>query len=103
MEYSREELEKITELFKILSDATRVQIIHSLSDEKCVSELAQELGMAQPAVSHQLSVLKANKLVTRKRKGKQIYYQLSNDFIKRVLKMGEKYVHPIKINSSNHA
>lgn len=92
MEHSTEELNQIAELFKILSDVTRIQMIYRLSDEKCVSELAQELGMAHSAVSHQLSILKINKLVHKKRKGKQIYYQLSDDSIKSLLKKGEEYI-----------
>ncbi len=96
MEHSREELERMSELFKVLSDVTRIQMIFRLNNEKCVSELAQELGMAHSAVSHQLSVLKVNKLVRKKRRGKQIYYRLSDDFIETVLKMSERYVCQIK-------
>ncbi len=91
MEKSREELDRIAELFKTLGDVTRIQILYGLEDEKCVSELARELDMTHSAVSHQLSVLKINRLVNKSRKGKQIYYQLSDDSIKSLLKMGENY------------
>lgn len=91
MEKSREELDRIAELFKTLGDVTRIKILYGLEDEKCVSELARELDMTHSAVSHQLSVLKINRLVNKSRKGKQIYYQLSDDSIKSLLKMGENY------------
>lgn len=91
MEKSREELDRIAELFKTLGDVTRIQMLYSLEDKKCVSELAKELDMTHSAVSHQLSVLKINKLVHKNRKGKQIYYRLSDDAIKSLLKMGENY------------
>ena len=37
MEKSREELDRIAELFKTLGDVTRIQILYGLEDEKCVS------------------------------------------------------------------
>ena len=89
MEHSKEELEQIAELFKILSDVTRIQIIYRLTDKKCVSELAQELDMTDSAVSHQLRILKASRLVMKERKGKQIYYRLSDDVVKAILRMAE--------------
>lgn len=91
MEKLKEELDQTAELFKALGDATRIQMLYRLGDEKCVSELARELDMTHSAVSHQLSVLKINKLVHKNRKGKQIYYRLSDDSIKSLLKMGENY------------
>ena len=91
MEKPGEELDRMAELFKPLDDATRIQMLYRLGDEKCVSELAKELDMTHSAVSHQISVLKINKLVNKSRKGKQIYYQLSDDSIKSLLKMGENY------------
>lgn len=70
MEKLKEELGQTAELFKTLGDATRIQMLYRLGDEKCVSELAKELDMTHSAVSHQLSVLKINRLVNKRRKGK---------------------------------
>jgi len=65
------------ELFKALADETRLRILHSLfENEKCVSALMQELGLAQSHVSHHLKILKVAKLVTSWRDGHRICYKL---------------------------
>jgi DNA-binding transcriptional ArsR family regulator len=47
--------------------------------EYCVSELEQILGLGQPSLSQQLGVLRQEELVTTRRAGKQIYYQIASD------------------------
>ena len=65
------------ELFKALADATRLKILHSLFEkEKCVSELMDELQLAQSHVSHHLKVLKVAGLVEALRDGQRICYRL---------------------------
>ncbi len=81
-------LEKITGVFKTLGDTTRLKIICMLDSEICVSELAKKLEMEQSAVSHQLSILKAGGLVDKRRDGKQVYYKLTDNNIRQVLKAG---------------
>ena len=87
-----EEIDQITELFKVLSDPARVRIIWMLNDEICVSELAEKLSMTQSAVSHQLGVLKVNGLVQKRRNGKQMYYKLTDKHVRQVLKIGIEHV-----------
>ena len=54
----------LTEFFKMLGNPTRIHILLLLMEQDgCVSGLAEQLGMTQSAVSHQLSLLKSNKLV----------------------------------------
>ena len=54
----------LAELFKVFGDSTRVKILYALFEsELCVGDIAQLLGLTQTAVSHQLRVLKTNKLV----------------------------------------
>ena len=61
---NQNEFEALAELFKIFGTPTRLQIMYALVDkEKCVYDIAQELGMSQSAISHQLSILKQNRLV----------------------------------------
>ena len=54
----------LAELFKVFGDSTRVKLLYALFEEElCVQDMAQLLNISQSAVSHQLQILKANKLV----------------------------------------
>ena len=65
------ELYDLSELFKVFGDSTRIQILFVLFEaEVCVCDLAEALHMTQSAISHQLRILKQNKLVKIRREGK---------------------------------
>lgn len=65
---SEVELDRLTQFFKLLADPTRVRLILLLSKgEWYVRELSDKLGTTQSAVSHQLSMLKSNHLVSKRR------------------------------------
>ena len=67
-------------LLKVLSHPDRLLLMCQLSQgEYCVSELEQILGLGQPSLSQQLGVLRQEELVTTRRAGKQIYYQIASD------------------------
>ena len=60
------ELYDLAELFKVFGDSTRIQILFVLFEaEVCVCDLAEALHMTQSAISHQLRILKQNKLENR--------------------------------------
>jgi DNA-binding transcriptional ArsR family regulator len=66
-------------LMKVLANADRLMLLCQLSQgEKCVSELEEQLGILQPTLSQQLTVLRNEALVTTRREGKNIYYQISS-------------------------
>ncbi len=68
-----------TNIFKALSDETRLRVIKLLEErELCVCELMQVLDMSQPRISRHLGVLKNAGLVNDRREGKWVYYSLSN-------------------------
>jgi ArsR family transcriptional regulator len=80
------ELEGMEAFFKALGDPTRLRILHALlGSELCVCDLGEALGMSVSAVSHQLSVLKASRLVRNRREGKSIFYSLSDAHVSSVL------------------
>jgi len=69
-------------VFKILSDETRLRIIILLAqNELCVCELSYILNVSQPNISKNLAKLKELNLVTSQRKEKFIFYQLKNNNI----------------------
>ena len=82
-ELQEQELYILTEFFKLLGNPTRIHTLFLLMEQDaCVSDLADRLGLTQSAVSHQLSLLKANKLVGQRRNGKMIFYTLVDDHVK---------------------
>ena len=79
----------LADLFKVFGDTTRMKILFSLFEsELCVCAIAELLGMAQPAISHQLKVLKNNKLVGSRREGKTIYYFLADNHVRSIIAQG---------------
>ena len=83
----------LTEFFKMLGNPTRIHILLLLMEQETkVSSLAEQLGMTQSAVSHQLNLLKSNKLVKRRRDGKMIFYTLVDDHVRLVMKKGMEHI-----------
>ena len=87
------ELYDLAELFKIFGDSTRIRILYVLLEsEMCVCDIAQLLGMSQTAVSHQLRVLRTNKLVKGRKEGKIVFYSLADDHVRTILGQGMDHV-----------
>ena len=86
----------LAELFKIFGDSTRVKIINVLLNGKlCVNDIANQIGMSQSAVSHQLRILKDSKLVKYEKNGKEIMYFLADNHVEKIFKMGCEHVEEI--------
>ena len=69
----------VSEIFKQLSDPTRVRIFWLLShEEECVINLAAMLEMSSPAVSHHLRSLTESGLLVSRRDGKEVYYRAAD-------------------------
>jgi len=72
----------LSELFKAMSDETRVKILHLLSQrELCVCDLAFLFDTNLPAISHHLRFLRMLNLVKTRREGKQVFYSLSDHHV----------------------
>ena len=83
----------LTEFFKVLGNPTRIRILLLLMEQDAnVSDLAERLGMTQSAVSHQLNLLKLNKLVRRRRDGKMIFYALADEHVEIVIEKGAEHI-----------
>jgi DNA-binding transcriptional ArsR family regulator len=66
-------------LMKVLSNPDRLMLLCQLSQgEKRVGELEEILSILQPTLSQQLTVLRDEELVTTRRDGKNIYYQIAS-------------------------
>ena len=87
------ELERTAELFKVLGDPTRMQILTALFDrELCVCDIADLLGMTQSAISHQLRLLRNSHLVKNRREGKSIYYSLDDLHVANIIAQGLEHI-----------
>lgn len=83
----------LAELFKIFGDSNRIRILYALSGtELCVSDLARVLSLSASAVSHQLRILKASKLVRCRREGKIIFYMLDDEHVSEIINLGLEHV-----------
>jgi DNA-binding transcriptional ArsR family regulator len=84
---------KLADNFKILGDFTRVKILYALSQkELCVCDLAALLNMSHSAVSHQLRVLRISNLAKARKKGKNVFYSLSDNHVRKLIEMGIEHV-----------
>src|SRR5882672_10815565 len=83
----------LAETFKVLGDTTRVRILDALSrSELCVHDLAGRVGMSESAVSHQLRLLRGQRVVRTRRAGRNIYYALDDQHIAGLFVQGLEHV-----------
>lgn len=81
-----EVVEKLAEVFKVFGDPTRIRILWELFErEICVYDISNRLNMTQSAISHQLRVLKTARLVQARREGKNTFYSLDDEHVKRII------------------
>src|SRR6056297_3056148 len=91
---AEDSLFQLAELFKAIGDSTRIRILHALSiSELCVCDLADLLHMSSSAISHQLRVLRSQRIVTYRREGKNAIYSLADGHVANLLEQGLQHVH----------
>ena len=74
--HQAERFETVAELFKQLSDTTRLRIFWLLCHtEQCVINISALVEMSSPAVSHHLRALRGCNLIVSRREGKEVYYR----------------------------
>jgi len=83
----------LAETFRAMSDPTRVRIIAALAkQELCVSDLAEMVGLTTSAISHQLRLLRGQRLVKYRKEGKLVFYMLDDEHIERLFAEGLRHV-----------
>ena len=88
-----DDLYSLADFFKVFADSTRIRILYVLlCSETCVCDIAQLLNMTQPAISHQLRILKQMDLVRTRRDGKTVFYSLADDHIASILRLGMEHI-----------
>ena len=90
---SEDTLIDLSELFKVFGDSTRIRILCALLEgELCVCDIAKLLGMTLSAISHQLRILRAAKLVEFRKEGKTVFYSLADDHVHTILAVGIEHI-----------
>lgn len=83
----------LADLFKMLGDTTRIKLLGKIAGgEMRVGDIAEALGMQPSAISHQLRVLRAARIVTCRRDGKEAWYSLDDDHVVRLMRLGLEHV-----------
>lgn len=78
----------ISNIFKALSDPSRVKILYALLEyEICVGEMVNILGLPQSHVSHQLKILRKYGIVDYEKDKKMSFYYIKDEYLKNLLKM----------------
>lgn len=77
-----EKAQRMAEFFSLLGDYNRLRILSLLAKkELCVCDLATVLEMSESAVSHQLRILRAMRLVKNNKIGRRVYYHLCDHHV----------------------
>ena len=88
-----ETVRRASVLLKALADPTRMRILLAMKQgELCVCDLSHLLGMSQSAISHQLRVLRDNRLVSWRREGRQVFYRLADRHVEEILEDALEHV-----------
>ncbi len=103
--YTNEKIiNKMQDTLKVAADATRLKILFCLLDElssndssdhlieKCVNDIASQIGSSQSLVSHQLKVLKDSGFVKSNKVGTKIYYSLKDEHVRQIMHITYEHV-----------
>lgn len=89
----------ICNLLKILGEPSRIKIVLALAEgEMCVYHIVKAVGSNQSAVSHQLRILRENKVIKARREGQNIIYSLDDEHIMQIVNLVKIHVQEEKEN-----
>ncbi len=92
---------ELSALFTVLSDPTRLQVLYALlhapTGELCVCDLAAGLGRDETTMSHQLRVLRNQRIVAMRKAGRVVYYRLIDEHIRKMLVLGLTHANEVPI------
>jgi DNA-binding transcriptional ArsR family regulator len=89
-----EELDELTQLFKLLGDATRARLLYALLEagELCVCDLSAATGTPETNVSHALRLLRTAGIVKARRDGRMIFYSLDDAHMRLLLDVSREHL-----------
>lgn len=88
------EAQRLSELFRLLGDPTRVRILYALLEvgELCVCDLAAAVDAPETTVSHALRLLRTAGVVRNRRAGRMIYYSLDDAHVRILLDLSAQHL-----------
>ena len=88
------EAQRLSELFRLLGDPTRVRILYALLEvgELCVCDLAATVTAPETSVSHALRLLRTAGIVRNRRDGRMIYYSLDDAHVRILLDLSAEHL-----------
>lgn len=89
-----EEAVQLAELFRLLGDPTRAQLLYALLEagELCVYDLTETVEVSDTAVSHALRLLRTAGIVASRRSGRMIYYRLADGHVRMLLDLSREHL-----------
>jgi ArsR family transcriptional regulator len=91
--YKNKNIEKLANMFSILGDNTRLQIVTLLMHRDAnVGEIASELNMTQSAISHQLRILRDAQILKNSKIGRKVIYSINDDHVMTIINEGLKHM-----------
>ncbi len=89
---SEDDIAEMAARFKAISEPSRVKILLALTDgELCVDHICEVVGGTQSAVSHQLKILKDNRILKCRRDGKKVLYSVADNHIMIMMEMAKEH------------
>ncbi len=83
------DVQKVSKIFHLLSDAGRLKIVLALMNgEMCVYHLTEVCGSSISGVSHQLRLLRDNGIVKARRMGKNVEYSIADHHVREIVEIG---------------
>ena len=87
------EISKLSELFKAISEPSRLKILFALRQgELCALHIVEAVGGKQSAVSHQLRILRDSHVIKSRRDGQNIVYSLADEHVIAVLELANVHL-----------
>ena len=89
-----DEANQLTELFRLLGDPTRVQILYALVEvgELCVCDLAAVVDAPETSISHALRLLRTAGVVRNRKSGRMVYYSLNDAHVRLLLDVSAEHL-----------
>lgn len=89
-----EELSEVARVFKILGDPTRTRLLYALLEagELCVCDLSAATGISEVTLSQSLRLLRASRVVTPRREGRNVFYRLSDTHVRMLMDITREHV-----------
>ena len=89
-----DDLGEVARVFKLLGDPTRARLLYALLEagELCVCDLAAATGISEVTVSQSLRLLRASRVVTGRREGRNVFYRLLDAHVRMLLDVAREHV-----------